>query len=489
MLFIHPPARINNSIHTLDADVGFTDQFVSFPVGFYSMGDKLDKAGFEVKIMNLGEMIYVKGKAIDYFLEELFAKYDIEVVGIDIHWMIHSAGALATAKSIKKYSPLTKVVIGGITASYYAEEILEKFDFIDFVMVGECDNSVVDLVKELKMNAPDLNRVPNLAFRENGRIEKNPVKLPEISESLEILRYDLLMEKPVINPDRSIITLDRGCRRNCCFCSGAKESFGYIMKRENPCCLKPSAIIRLIEKSYEMKRDKIYLYGDIRVNGSAYVEDFFRELNRSKISNIHLVVEFFTLADEDFIRQWKTWAVRSGSTLEVTHSPESGNQQVRRIIGKNYTDRQLLDHCMLLAEYDIPQSIYFLLGLPGQSKATIEETLNLADKIVGIYASKFSRDHLRHEVVAFNFMQIPDAGSNLFRNPEAFGFHIDFKNIEPLVHKLTHASHWSDSVSFSTDKLSKQDLIHMYSYIQDTILKIYRKHRLHPFTYRNKKIT
>jgi radical SAM superfamily enzyme YgiQ (UPF0313 family) len=480
MLFIHPPARIKNSKHTLDADVGFTDQFVSFPVGFFSMGDKLDRAGFEVKIMNLGEMIFVKRQSIDYFLEELFAKYEIEVVGIDIHWMIHSAGALATAKSIKKYSPLTKVVIGGITASYFAEEILEKFDFIDFVMVGECDNSIVDLVKELKMNAPDLNRVPNLAFRENGKIEKNPVKLPEISESLEILRYDLLMEEPVINPDRSIITLDRGCRRNCCFCSGAKESFGYIMKRKKPCCLKPSAIIRLIEKSSEMNRDKIYLYGDIRLYGKAYVEHFFRELNRSKIANVHLVIEFFTLADEDFVRQWKTWAVRSGSTLEATHSPESGNQQVRRIVGKNYTNQQLLEHCKLLVEYDIPQSIYLLLGLPGQSKATIEETLKLADKIVEIYASKFSRNDLRHEVVSFNFMQIPDAGSNLFRNPEAFGFHIDFKNIETLVHRITAASNWSDSVSFFTDNLSKQEFIHMYLYIRDTILKIYSKYRILP---------
>jgi radical SAM superfamily enzyme YgiQ (UPF0313 family) len=440
MLFIHPPARLSKSSHTLDADVGYTDQFVSFPVGFYSMGDQLDKAGFKVKIMNLGEMIYTKRQSIDYFLEELFARYDIQVVGIDIHWMIHSAGALATAKSVKKYSPLTKVVLGGISASYFVEEILEKFDFIDFVMVGECDGAIVDLVKELNMDIPVFNRVPNLAFRENGRIEKNPIKLPEIGESLVLHHYDLLMEKPVINPDRAIIPMTRGCTRNCCFCAGAKDSFGYIMKRKNPCSLRPSTIIRLIEKSCEMGRNKVYLYGDIRLNGPAYVEHFFRELNRSDVSNLHLVIELITLANEDFVRQWKNWVENTGNTLETTHSPESGNREVRKIIGKNYTNRQL----------------------------------------VGLYASKFSYKDVRHEVVSFNLMQIPDAGFLLFRNPGTFGFKINFNNFETLVQKLTDSSHWSESVSFSTDKLSKQEIVQQYYYVQDTILGIYAKHRILP---------
>ena len=56
ILFLHPPANIGEPRPILDADTSCTDQFVSFPIGFFSMGNNLEKSGYKVKILNLGEM-------------------------------------------------------------------------------------------------------------------------------------------------------------------------------------------------------------------------------------------------------------------------------------------------------------------------------------------------------------------------------------------------------------------------------------------------
>lgn len=479
MLFVHPPANISEQSHTLDADVAYTEQFVALPMGFFNMADKLDKAGFKVRIVNLGERVYSHAEPLPQLVANIILEYKPKIIGMDIHWMIHAAGAIETARLIKEYAPDTTVVLGGISASYFFAEILNNYPAVDYVMMGECDDAIVDLVREITTAHPALAQVPNLAYRANGGVVANPVIVPNISQDIELTRYDLLVDQPVINPDRALISFFRGCLNNCDFCAGSRTAFGHIMKRAKTGVIDPAVLVGLMQKNLDKGRDKIYLYGDIRLCGREYVDRFFSELASSNIRGAHIVFEFFDqLATEVYIRRWSEWAKCKGNTLEATHSPDDGNREIRMRYGKGYLNEQLLEHCRLVASYDVPQSIYFLLGLPGQTKRTIEETLDLADAIVEIYAYKFSKANLRHEVVAYNFMQIPDAGSNLYRNPERYGFHLNFNGIEGLIKKLSGATHWSEVVGYHTDDLSKGDLIRQFYHIQKSLLRIYHAHHL-----------
>jgi radical SAM superfamily enzyme YgiQ (UPF0313 family) len=482
MLFVHPPANTGDSSPTLDADVDYTSQFVSFPMGIFSMSDNIEKDGKKVKILNLGERAYNnKGKSLDSLVKEFLQDYNPELIGIDAHWMIHSNGAIETAKLVKKYSPDTKIVLGGFTASLFAEEILQKYRDIDFVMRGECDDAIVPFINEFQKQTSDLSSVPNLAYRLHGQIIQNEIVVPDMSDSLEITRYDLLIDDPTVNPDRALITMFRGCKNHCCYCTGAKESFNDVMGRNSPAMLSAEKIVELIERNKEKGRDKIYLYGDIRHGGEDYINKFFTALENSKVKDAHLVFEFFspiTEKNEDYLQRWKAWADKNNCSLEATYSPESGNQEVRKQFGKGYPNETIIKHCELVTKYGIPQSTYFMLGLPGQTKEEVEETLNLADKIVGIYVKRFQKEDLRHAILAYTFMQIPDAGSRLFQNPERFGFHFDFNGFEGLIDILSKAKHWSEAVGYSTDNFTKQEIVRTYFHIQEKVLGIYKKHEL-----------
>lgn len=480
MLFIHPPANVGNSKPTLDADVAYTDEFVSFPMGFFSMADNLEKSGFNANILNLGERVYDnKTKSLDFLIKDLLEKHIPKIVGLDAHWMIHSAGAIETARLIKKYSPTTDIILGGYTASLFAEEILNKYPFVDFVMKGQCDESIVILVSELSKKSSNLSIVSGLNYREGNVIRSNTPQTPNVRDSLEITRYDLLIDKPTINPDRALITIERGCNNNCNFCTGANDSFKDVMGADKIYIINPERVVSLIRKSYEKGRDKIYVYGDIRRGGKDYVKTFFSELEKQKISDVHILFEFIRLADKEYISQWTTWAKKHNVTLEATHSPDSGDYNVRRQFShKKYSNNDLLEHCRLVAAAGIPQSVYFLHGLPLETKESANKNLELAEEIIKIYSSHFDRHNLRHDITPICFMQIPDAGSDLFRNPLKYGYTFDFSGFSGLVDMLKNARHWTDAVGFSTSSFTKDELIQTHYQNQKSILNLYFKYGL-----------
>ena len=250
------------------------------------------------------------------------------------------------------------------------------------------------------------------------------------------------------------------------------------MRRPAPCMLDAERIVTLMKRNLERGRDKIYLYGDIRLGGRAYVDAFFRALHASGMRGAHVVFELFRLADAAYIKRWTGWAGRTGNTLEATHSPESGHASLRRRFGKHYSNERLLDHCRLMADSGIPQSVYFMLGIPGQTRREVLDTLALADAIAGIYSRRFRREHLRHDVVSYNFMQVPDAGSRMFRQPGRHGIHLELRTFTGLVDRLRSARHWTQLQGYSTRTLEKREMAGLHYHIQESIARIYRRHGL-----------
>ncbi len=479
-LFIHPPVSFDNKKIVLDADVAYTHQFVSIPVGIFNMSENLTYHGYKVKIANLGEELVrpTNTKTADMILFEWLKMYNPKIVGIDLHWWVHSSGALSTAQIVKKINPKIKTMVGGITSSYYAEEIVSKFNYIDFVLKGECDDAIVQFTAEILRDLPELSIINNLVYKNDSGIISNEVKIPEIDEKFNITRYDLLLKKPYVNADRAIIPITRGCCYSCSYCAASKESFKGIMKRESFKILKPKTVISIIKNNVSFGRKNIYLYGDIRNMGRKGLLEFFKLLNESYISNIHIVLEFFKPAPADYIQLWVDWAKRSNSTLEVTFSPDSGNYEVRKSAGRTYSNEEIIDFCKLLNSFTIPMSVYFLLGLPFETKETILETLKLSENIIQIFSNKFTKGDLRHEIIGYELMQIPDIGSQVFLNNEKFEINLDICQFSDIIELIDNSDHWSNLLGFSSQYLSKGDIIEEYYHIKNTINDLYYKYNV-----------
>jgi radical SAM superfamily enzyme YgiQ (UPF0313 family) len=481
-IFFHPPAILNDSKPILDADVAYTHQFVSIPVGLFSMADNIERSRFSVGILNLGERLLVKKDneglkdIIKYYLE----KYRPRIVGIDLHWWVHSAGAMETARLIKEIEPHIITLLGGITSSYYAEEIIKNFVCIDYILTGECDESIVSFTRYICNNEIGLNNIPGLVYRDNDGIKRNVTVPPQNLDKLDITRYDLLLEPASINADRAIIPITRGCVRHCAYCGASNKSFSEIMGRKSVLFLKPEVIVDLIIKNKLKNRKNIYIYGDIQDGGLTFTNDFFKLLQKKDIENIHLVIEFFSPPSEDILKKWaEIVSSNKNFELEATISPDSGNNFVRKELKRNYTNEQLIDSIQYAYKKNIPISVYFLLGSPEESDETINEALKLSDDILSLYSGhNFTREKVRHEIIGYEFMQIPDLGSEIFICPEKYKINIDFNSFVSLVEKIRNATHWSQLIGFTTKYFNQIEFVRQYLKIKCSIYEMYYKHKI-----------
>jgi len=73
----------------------------------------------------------------DFDAEKFIEKLKPGVFAIDLHWLVHVQGSLEVAKICKKFHPDVPVVLGGLSATYFSEEILKKFPEVDYVIKGD----------------------------------------------------------------------------------------------------------------------------------------------------------------------------------------------------------------------------------------------------------------------------------------------------------------------------------------------------------------
>lgn len=104
------------------------------------------------------------------------AALDAPVFGIDPRWLPHAAnGALGMAELVKKLHPDAKVLLGGLSASYFHEELVED-PAVDFVLRGDStEEPCRQLLRALREGTP-LQAVENLTWkRADGTVVVNPL--------------------------------------------------------------------------------------------------------------------------------------------------------------------------------------------------------------------------------------------------------------------------------------------------------------------------
>jgi radical SAM superfamily enzyme YgiQ (UPF0313 family) len=127
IILIHPPAiydfREKVIFPNLIAytSVGSTQQFIIPPIGLLSIADYLDRNGYHVIVDNIGERMMTSKS---FNAEEHIRNLSAKVYAIDLHWCVHSQGAIEIARLCKKLYPEAMVVLGGLTATIFHEEIL-----------------------------------------------------------------------------------------------------------------------------------------------------------------------------------------------------------------------------------------------------------------------------------------------------------------------------------------------------------------------------
>ncbi len=163
-----------------------------------------------------------------------------KLVGVSLKWFPHIARGLEICRLVKRYAPETRTVLGGDTASYFANRLIED-ESVDYVVRGDGE---LPLLK-LALGEPD---VPNLVYRQNGQIVQNPQRYVHTADnSDEIYLQDLaqivLSPADLVYAPYIFVFTGQGCAWRCFYCAGACDNQRHVFNRLTP-YLRPVELAR-----------------------------------------------------------------------------------------------------------------------------------------------------------------------------------------------------------------------------------------------------
>lgn len=464
---IHPPSIYDFRTRRIREGpvsdvVPSTPLFEMYPVGFVSMLNHAINNGFSGRISNLAVLMLSDRRFdVEHYLKNL----DADVYGIDLHWLPHVHGAFEIAKMIKRIRPDGKVLMGGFSSSYFAQDILENNRSVDFILKGDFIEKQLVTLLETVESKRDLAGVPNLVYRDGNKIRTNPpLKDPDPTASV-FINYSILVRNSVkyhdikghlpylswITNPIGMTLIQRGCQFNCGFCGGSDYAYRTHYYGRSPVRRDPVRVAEELEVVKETINSPVFVAGDLNHVGEKYYMALFKEI-RDRGIDLPLLTEFFVPPKEDYFATLSKYVPQYSCEI----SPESSDENIRREMGRSYTNHEL-EKCIDYAEKHGSRKfdVYFTIGLPHQ---TSEDVLADAGYIHDIIESHTS---LKMPVYGFISPLAPfiDPGSLFYEMPDRYGYTIKTKSIMDFYYLLDRGKSWEDFLNYETKWMSRDELV------------------------------
>ncbi len=338
------------------------------PLGLAYLAAVLEREGHEVKAFDFG---LDPETPLGEDVQRLVA-FDPHLVGITAMTIVYHS-VLDTAALLKAHLG-RPIVIGGPHATLFPEPILNETPVIDYVVRGEGEETILELVRVLESgDVEDLGAVRGLTYRLHGQPVSNPDRdliqdldgLPFPARHLfELQRYGL--RTPEGRPMFTVLS-SRGCPYNCAYCF--KGIVGRTYRQRSP----DNIIAEL--------RQVIDRYG---VRDFYFVDDLFT-LDAKRLAALteqlidaNLDIRWQCLARVDRVNEEILHKMYAAGCRRIHYGIESGNEQILKHIGKGFTLEKVRRAVRWTREAGIQTKGYFMLGLPGDTEETMKQTVDLA---------------------------------------------------------------------------------------------------------------
>ncbi len=438
-----------------------SDEFEMYPIGLTSLAGYLSRNAYNVRIVNLA---YRMLRSSTYDVAAHLRRIHAPVFGIDLHWLPHAHGALTVAELVKSVHPDAKVLLGGLSASYFHEE-LARDPAVDFVLRGDStEEPARQLLQALREGRP-LEEVENLTFaRPDGTVVVNPltfvpddlddVDVPDYGYALRsVFKYwdlaDLVPYLRWLRDPTTMVLNARGCTYDCAICGGSRSAYRIVCNRARPAYRSPDKLVADARTIASFSAAPIFMVHDPRIGGVPRAERFFELFAASGVRN-ELVIELFYPAGPDFFelvrRSTRAWS------LEITI--ESPDEDLRRVNGKFSCSNAEVEATLAAAlEHGCGKlDLFFMVGIPhqrpDQALATVEYCRHLVERF-GAEA--------RLQFYVAPLGPFLDPGSRAYEDP-ALGYRKRFETVAEHRRALEELD-WRDVLSFDTDGMDRATLV------------------------------
>ena len=363
------------------------------PLGLLSIGALLEKAGHGVKIVDCvahgwrqprktedksGKVKY-RLDVEDTYLERLLTEMKPGIVGIGNLFATSESSALELARRIKRMAPWVKIVMGGTNATV-RHDFLMQHPEVDFVVLGEGEYALRDLIACLEQGG-DFSGLTGLAYRSEDQVRVTPgINWVEDLDDLPVSAYHLLDNSVeeyfhghfggfFVNKRILTMSTSRGCVLNCVFCSG-KKHLGPWRARS------PERVVDEIE--HQMRAFDVREIAFVDSNINLDKKRFLRIMELMEERNLRInwtpfggiFVKTFT---PDLIEPMKRTGCHS-----ICLAVEHGDPAMQEYIGKKVPLDKVQAILAECKKHGLWTHGYFVMGLPGETEQTMQQSFNYA---------------------------------------------------------------------------------------------------------------
>ncbi|HVN70874.1 MAG TPA: radical SAM protein [Desulfomonilia bacterium] len=343
------------------------------PLGLAYAAAACEAAGATVRIFD-----YIVSRYTPEKLGAMLETFKPDVVGAGSVTMNHIQ-AERIIKDAKRYNPSIITMMGGPHVSFDIHGTFTTCPELDLIVKGEGEQTLMELIPVLS-DRKAWHGIKGVAFKEGGEVVITEPRelihdldgLPQPARHLlPISRYQAL-GFPV-----SIIT-SRGCPNRCIFCLG-RRMVGFKGRFRNP-----SLVVDEIEHILSLGFTRINIADDLFTANKARVKELCGEIRKR---GVNFGWSAFARVNTVDLETMKT--MRDAGCDCVSFGIESGNPDMLKLIRKGITLDQARYAVKCCREADILPHASFMVGLPGESRETLEESRSFANELDISYGYHF----------------------------------------------------------------------------------------------------
>ncbi|MFH1618300.1 MAG: radical SAM protein, partial [bacterium] len=312
-------------------------------------------------------------------------------VGISTTFMLSPECISRIVRHVRELCPQSLLILGGRTA----ERSMEVRAMGDVTVLGPGEKTLSGILSCLR-EGTDWCGLPNLIYLRDGREICTP------RESNFVLEESLLPDwsaLPVRPTQCFMVQASTGCHYRCAFCD--KPDLGSQSR------LWISGAVAQIRDAHERFGATLFRFADSTLTSRPEeAEALCRALACEK-----LPVEWSCYARVDNLAARPSLAAAMHSTgcRWISFGIESGSDDILRAMRKGFSRRDILEGVRLAREAGLKVHCNFLIGFPGETRRTVDETLEVMDIC-------------RPDVVGFFILCLYESSeSDIARRPEHYG--------------------------------------------------------------------
>jgi len=338
-------------------------------LGLLYVASSLERAGHDILFQDLGAN-YKSNKDFINLLKDQKPKYLCCSVVVT-EW----PNAKRILKLVKKHLPNLVIIVGGPQPTAIREKTLSECQEIDYVVLGEGEITIVDLLDALENNK-DPHFVEGILYKQEDKyIFTEDRKFVHDLDSLSIpawhfldfQKYSMSVAGKFKRGNDGYIITSRGCPYTCIFCDKSVFKHRYRSRSAENIIEE----IEMLVKKYGVKN--IMFFDDLFTLDKQRVKKICDLIKTKKLDFAWTCQARLDSVDEDLLKN-----MASAGCMQIGYGVETGSERLQKFIRKNIDFNYAKKIIKLTKNLGIETKGFFMLGFPTETKEEMNTTIDLA---------------------------------------------------------------------------------------------------------------